>query len=1030
MEVCRDEGDSKGALKFLVQHTSAAVHLPPPPLRNIAGSHVPPVLPYEESYHAPSSKGHSPHSIHESMSSTSKSRVFDEHPLTGYEGSISDEFEQLDRDRQRQTMRPPQQISYSQTPPAHPTSPLGQRRRNASVPREPSPTSRRGASPPRTQSNDTVVYAGDRNKLGATQPPSHTWSEHSFPLTTQPSRRTHAHTGSDAAAERERLLELSERQASERDFRADRDRERVKDKRRIPGSSAEPWVIVPSANPQNRPSTAGSSKSQPTISRPGQHTPSNSHSGPYPSEQTVKYSNTYSYSRLPFIPQPPRHPPPPVPTLNTGRSAGQPVPRNWAIKHVAEQETRTLQPLKAGTRWLSPVKSAGDLRAATSMTPSSRRPSQNLPKALLVGQKESSNALSSGSFINMDPPGRESRDTSANAQGLPRSYETLRNIPFSPTLVNYGNIRPTGVNASISQGDYNARLPIQENTSSISALHLNSSASSGSWKTAEDVYPRPHSSLDDIGASPTPYRTLPPNGSWVDAAEMDNEGARSPQRTTSPQHPFATANLRSPPSGNIKPTMQRAGYLSQSPLNLASESTVVSTGIRSPRGPESPRRTTNDRREISNPTRTIAGAATSFVPLSQESPIKDTDNAESVGTLKADEHSYLVSFITGNTSSSEGTLRPGTFTGTASDGSTNTVLANAPVLSDTNTKLPVGTIDPYTAALVEDDDDDDDDDDEGTNLWKTPLKQPPIELKRDTKRPVLSVDIEGGKRPGVDVQAVVNNLPNPANFPQPTYRPRKPINGGSKRDSEFIKKSVQTWAFRPPAEDMYENLDVYFPAHDLDKPVIEATSGGSSPTAVEPSSSEGTLPPVQPGLRSRHKKSIRNVAAEHKRRIDRSSRADSSVPTDALRRRNTKLWGSKVEEVTPYQARAGIHAVPESPTEDNPKRTLFLTMMDGIILKIVADVAIFKWVRGELIGKGTYGRVYLALNVTTGEMIAVKQVEIPKTASDRDDSRQVSVVEALKLESETLKDLDHPNIVQYLGFERTPDFLSMWVASA
>lgn len=58
-------------------------------------------------------------------------------------------------------------------------------------------------------------------------------------------------------------------------------------------------------------------------------------------------------------------------------------------------------------------------------------------------------------------------------------------------------------------------------------------------------------------------------------------------------------------------------------------------------------------------------------------------------------------------------------------------------------------------------------------------------------------------------------------------------------------------------------------------------------------------------------------------------------------------------------------------------------------------------------------------------MIAVKQVELPKTDSDRDDKRQVSVVEALKLESETLKDLDHPNIVQYLGFEQTPDFLSM-----
>lgn len=85
--------------------------------------------------------------------------------------------------------------------------------------------------------------------------------------------------------------------------------------------------------------------------------------------------------------------------------------------------------------------------------------------------------------------------------------------------------------------------------------------------------------------------------------------------------------------------------------------------------------------------------------------------------------------------------------------------------------------------------------------------------------------------------------------------------------------------------------------------------------------------------------------------------------------------------------------------------------------------------RGELIGKGTYGRVYLALNATTGEMIAVKQVEIPQTASDKNDTRQAVYVKALKSESETLKDLDHPNVVQYLGFEETPNFLSMYAVT-
>lgn len=93
------------------------------------------------------------------------------------------------------------------------------------------------------------------------------------------------------------------------------------------------------------------------------------------------------------------------------------------------------------------------------------------------------------------------------------------------------------------------------------------------------------------------------------------------------------------------------------------------------------------------------------------------------------------------------------------------------------------------------------------------------------------------------------------------------------------------------------------------------------------------------------------------------------------------------------------------------------------------QVALAGWVRGELIAKGTYGRVYLALDATTGEMFAVKQVENSTAAStstsDRKVSRQMEFVQALKTEIETLKDLDHPHIVQYLGFEETNTFLSM-----
>jgi mitogen-activated protein kinase kinase kinase len=82
---------------------------------------------------------------------------------------------------------------------------------------------------------------------------------------------------------------------------------------------------------------------------------------------------------------------------------------------------------------------------------------------------------------------------------------------------------------------------------------------------------------------------------------------------------------------------------------------------------------------------------------------------------------------------------------------------------------------------------------------------------------------------------------------------------------------------------------------------------------------------------------------------------------------------------------------------------------------LLTVVATLSWVKGELIGKGSYGRVYIALNVESGIMMAVKQVELPATERDLHDRRQQGMVDALQSEIALLKDLYHPNIVQYLG---------------
>ena len=81
--------------------------------------------------------------------------------------------------------------------------------------------------------------------------------------------------------------------------------------------------------------------------------------------------------------------------------------------------------------------------------------------------------------------------------------------------------------------------------------------------------------------------------------------------------------------------------------------------------------------------------------------------------------------------------------------------------------------------------------------------------------------------------------------------------------------------------------------------------------------------------------------------------------------------------------------------------------------------------RGEFIGKGTFGRVYLAMNSTPGDLIAMRQV-IFHPERERNRTQQTRIAEKLRLQCEMMKDLDHPNVVQYLGFEETEMCLSLF----
>jgi mitogen-activated protein kinase kinase kinase len=71
----------------------------------------------------------------------------------------------------------------------------------------------------------------------------------------------------------------------------------------------------------------------------------------------------------------------------------------------------------------------------------------------------------------------------------------------------------------------------------------------------------------------------------------------------------------------------------------------------------------------------------------------------------------------------------------------------------------------------------------------------------------------------------------------------------------------------------------------------------------------------------------------------------------------------------------------------------------------------FRWAPGRIIGQGAFGKVYHALNLETGDFMAVKQV-----LDGSDENQQQKLTDSLQREIDLLQDLDHENIVRYLGF--------------
>ncbi|KAK2391166.1 mitogen-activated protein kinase kinase kinase [Trifolium repens] len=81
-----------------------------------------------------------------------------------------------------------------------------------------------------------------------------------------------------------------------------------------------------------------------------------------------------------------------------------------------------------------------------------------------------------------------------------------------------------------------------------------------------------------------------------------------------------------------------------------------------------------------------------------------------------------------------------------------------------------------------------------------------------------------------------------------------------------------------------------------------------------------------------------------------------------------------------------------------------------------------RWKKGKLLGRGTFGHVYLGFNSESGQLCAIKEVR-----AVGDDQTSKECLKQLNQEIDLLSQLSHPNIVQYHGSDMGEETLSVYL---
>jgi mitogen-activated protein kinase kinase kinase len=116
---------------------------------------------------------------------------------------------------------------------------------------------------------------------------------------------------------------------------------------------------------------------------------------------------------------------------------------------------------------------------------------------------------------------------------------------------------------------------------------------------------------------------------------------------------------------------------------------------------------------------------------------------------------------------------------------------------------------------------------------------------------------------------------------------------------------------------------------------------------------------------------------------------------------------------------ARVREIEDSRVEEDAKRQALGRVLEGsneadrslTVLSSSATNVTLRWQQGQFIGGGTFGSVYVAINLDSNYLMAVKEIRL------QDPQLIPKIAQQIRDEMGVLEVLDHPNIVSYHGIE-------------